>query len=59
MDRDDIEVDGLLRVTLKLTTLPTLGGGGKLFIHTCDIHYQSNNSATKQKDVATTGSFYT
>lgn len=42
-----IEVDGILLVTLKLTTLPTIGGGGKLFIHTCDIHYQSTNMATK------------
>jgi hypothetical protein len=47
MDRDDIEPDGLLRVTLKLTTLPTLGGGGKLFIDTCDIHYQSSNIGTR------------
>lgn len=49
MDRDDIEVDGLLRVTLKLTTLPTLGGGGHLFIHTCDLHYQSTGMPTKNK----------
>lgn len=58
MDRDDIEVDGLVRVTLKLTTLPTLGGGGKLFVDTCDIHYLSSSVGTKQKDVTTTGSFY-
>ncbi len=31
---------------LKLTTLPTICGGGKLFIHTCDIHYQSTNLGT-------------
>lgn len=49
MDRDSIEVDGLIMATVKLTTLPTLGGGGKLFIHTCDIHYQSTNIGTKQK----------
>lgn len=24
-----------------------IGGGGKLFIHTCDLHYQSTNMATK------------
>ena len=42
-----IEVDGLIEVSLKLTTLPTLGGSGKLFIHTCDLHYQSSNMATK------------
>ena len=45
----DIEVDGLILLTLKLTTLPTIGGGGKLFVHTCDIHYQSNDAATKNR----------
>lgn len=49
MDRDDIEVDGLVLATVRLTTLPTIGGGGKLFIHTCDIHYQSTNIGTKNK----------
>jgi hypothetical protein len=49
MDRDDIEVDGLVIATLKLTTLPTLGGGGKLFVHTCDLHYQSTNIGTLRK----------
>lgn len=44
-----IEVDGLVICTLKLTTLPTIGGGGKLFVHTCDVHYQSSNMATKGK----------
>lgn len=44
-----IEVDGIVEVSLKLTGIPTLGGSGKLFIHTCDLHYQSNNMATKQK----------
>ncbi len=48
-DRDEIEVDGLVLATLKLRTIPTIGGGGLLFVHTCDIHYQSNNMATKQK----------
>ena len=48
-DTDLIEVDGLVLVTLKLTGLPTIGGGGKLFIHTCDIHYQSTNMATHGK----------
>lgn len=49
MDRSLIEVDGLLLVSLSLSSLPTLGGGGKLFIHTCDLHYQSTNIGTKQK----------
>lgn len=45
----EIEVDGIIMLTLKLTTLPTIGGGGKLFIHTADIHYQSSNIGTKNK----------
>ena len=47
--RDLIEVDGLVQATLKLTGIPTFGGTGKLFIHTCDIHYQSTNVATANK----------
>jgi hypothetical protein len=46
---DDIEVDGLILVTLKLTAIPTMGGSGKLFVHTADIHYQSTNVATKNR----------
>lgn len=49
MDRDDLEPDGMILMTIKLTTLPTIGGGGSLFIHTADIHYQSTNMATKQR----------
>ena len=45
----NIEVDGYILTTLKLTTLPTLSAGAKLFIHTCDIHYQSSNIGTKNK----------
>ena len=45
---EDIEVDGLVLIRLKLTTLPTITGGS-LFGHTADIHYQSTNMATKQK----------
>lgn len=44
-----IEVDGLILGQIKLTTLPTIGGGGALFIHTVDIHYQSTQMATKNK----------
>ena len=44
----EVEVDALCIGTLKLTTLPTITGGS-LFIHTCDIHYQSNNVGTKNK----------
>lgn len=49
MDRNLIEPDGLVLATLTMTTLPTIGGGGKLFIHTRDIHYQSTSTATKNK----------
>jgi len=48
MDRDLVEVDGLILATLRMTTLPTIGSGF-LFIHTCDIHYQSSNMATVNK----------
>lgn len=44
----EIEVDGFIEGTLKIASLPTIGGGGKLFIHTSDIHYQSTNIGTKQ-----------
>lgn len=41
------EVDGIIKGTLRMTTLPTMGGGGKMFIHTADIHYQSLNVGTR------------
>lgn len=44
----EIEVDGFIEGTLKIASMPTIGGGGKLFIHTSDIHYQSTNIGTKQ-----------
>jgi hypothetical protein len=43
-----VEVDGLLICTLHLSSHPTITGGS-LFIHTCDIHYQSTNMATLGK----------
>lgn len=49
MDRDDLTPDGLILMACQLTTLPTIGGGGKLFINHVDIHYQSNNLSTKNK----------
>ncbi len=50
LDTDDLEPDGLIKVHLVLTTLPTLSGGsGKIFIDHVDIHYQSSNIGTKQK----------
>lgn len=46
LDSSTLEPDGLVLVQLKLTTLPTIGGGGSLFVHTVDLHYQSTNVAT-------------
>jgi hypothetical protein len=48
MNRNDLEVDGVVKGALRLTTLPSITGGS-LFIHTMDLHYQSTNMATKQK----------
>lgn len=48
IDTGNIEVDGLLLMRLKLTTLPTITAGS-LFIMTCDIHHQSIGIGTKQK----------
>lgn len=42
----EIEVDGFIEGTLKIAFLPTIGGGGKLFVHTCDLHYESTCLAT-------------
>lgn len=54
LNTPDIEPDGLILVRLKVTTLPTITAGD-LFVHTCDIHYQSTGIGTKQKAPA----FYT
>jgi len=48
LDTDDIEPDGILMITLKLTSDPSVTGGG-VFIHTADLHYQSTNIGTKSK----------
>lgn len=48
IDTDDIEVDGLVLVTLDVTDIPGItGGAAKPFIFTCDIHYQSTGIGTK------------
>ena len=41
LETGDIEVDGLILTRLQLTGLPSITAGD-LFIHTVDIHYQSN-----------------
>jgi hypothetical protein len=48
IDTDNLEVDGLLLMSLTPTTIPTITAGS-LFIHYVDIHYQSSNIGTKQK----------
>jgi len=48
-DTDNITVDGLILITMSVTTIPTISGGGSTnpFVFTCDLHYQSNNIGTK------------
>lgn len=46
LDSNDIEVDGLILVTFKCTSHPTITNGG-LFVFTGDIHYQSTGIGTK------------
>lgn len=48
MDHGLIEPDGVVLITLKINTLPTITAGN-LFVHYVDLHYQSNNLATKNK----------
>ena len=48
IDTDILEPDGLLKISLTPTTIPTVTGGS-LFIDFVDIHYQSTGIGTKQK----------
>ena len=51
LDRNLIEVDGLLLVSLVTTTIPTITGGvvNNPYFFTVDIHYQSTGIPTKNK----------
>jgi hypothetical protein len=49
IDSAALEPDGLILLNLKMTTLPTFGGAGNLFVHHVDVHYQSTGIGTKQK----------
>jgi hypothetical protein len=51
LDTDDIEVDGIVLVTLTVDTIPTITGGStnEPFIHTLDMHYQSTGIPTAQR----------
>lgn len=52
IDSDDIEPDGVIMMGLVITTIPTITGGvvNKPAFFEIDIHYQSTNMATKQKE---------
>lgn len=51
LDNALLEVDGLILVGLTVTAKPTITGGvGDPFIHRVDIHYQSTNLPTKQRN---------
>ena len=51
LDTNEIEIDGLILISLVTTVIPTISGGtvAAPFVHRCDIHYQSTNLPTKQK----------
>lgn len=51
IDTDNLEVDALLLIRMKTTTIPTITGGAtnKPFVHHIDIHYQSTSMGTKAK----------
>lgn len=48
LDSSTFEVDGIINLSLVLTSLPTITGGD-LFIDTVDLHYQTISVGTKQK----------
>ena len=52
LDSSLIEVDGLVLVNFTVTVIPTITGGTTVepFIHFIDIHYQSTQLATKQRN---------
>lgn len=45
LDTDDLDIDGLIWGAFRLTQLPTIGGG-YLYIHAINIHYQSTGILT-------------
>ena len=56
-DRDDLEPDGIIELTLEMDTNSLTGGGvGNPFIHVGDLHYQTTgHMGTKSRDF----NFYT
>jgi len=51
LNTTNLEVDGIIKTSLKITSIPTITGGVSQFpfIDTIDIHYQSTGRGTKQK----------
>jgi hypothetical protein len=51
IDTDDLEVDGLILVRVSASAIPTIVGGSpnEPFLHSVDIHYQSNYIGTLNK----------
>jgi hypothetical protein len=50
LDTAQIEVDGIIMLSLIADTIPTIGGGTTSpFLITTDLHYQSSNIGTKNK----------
>jgi hypothetical protein len=51
LDKATIQTDGILILHYDVDTIPTItGGSGEPFILTLDIHYQSTNLGTPNKD---------
>lgn len=48
IDTDDLEPDGIILATMKVTSLPTVTGGS-LFIHFADLHYKACYLGTVNK----------
>lgn len=48
VDTDQLEVDGIMIVTVRLLA-NTMDGGAKPFLHAADLHYQSTSLPTKNK----------
>ena len=52
LDLADFEVDGILHVAAKVIQIPTITGGDDTepFIFTVDLHYQTTNVGTKERN---------
>jgi hypothetical protein len=52
LNTNELEVDGLILVNFTMTTIPTISGGtpNEPYVFTCDIHYQSTDLGTLNKN---------